>query len=78
MKGIENMFASMIGIDPAELQAMMKGFVDNAAYLAENVDVIKRDIAAIAETQKAICDKLGIEPVTPSLPVERIENHGQD
>lgn len=72
MKGIENMFASMIGIDPIELQNMMKGFVDNAAYLAENVDVIKADIAAIVETQKAICEKLGIERVEPKLPVERI------
>jgi hypothetical protein len=69
MKGLETMLANMVGLDPNQLQAMMKGFVDNAAYLAENIDVVKRDIAEIKATQKAICHKLGIEPV-PMLLIE--------
>lgn len=53
MKGIEGLFASMIGIDPAELQSMMKGFIDNASFIAENVKtIIDKQDQILAELER--------------------------
>lgn len=65
MKGIESLVASMMGVDAEKMQAMMSGFIDNAAHLAKGIDDIKTSIKNIENRMEAIEDK--IPPV--SLPL---------
>lgn len=69
MKGMEQLLSSMIGVDPKQLNNMIVGMVDNAAYMAE---AVKR----IEENQKIIADKLGVTLVSNNLQIERENEDG--
>lgn len=65
MKGIENLMASMLGVNADKMQEIMSGFIDNAAYLAKGIDEIKASISNIENRLAAMEDK--IPPVASTL-----------